>query len=389
MAKPTIADIFNTGFERYVAATGSLPAHYFKAVRDITSCRTQSLGGDRYGCDHCDYEATHYHSCGNRNCPTCQRLVSKRWVKRRLSELLPLNYFHVVFTIPFQLNEFALRNKESFYRLLFASVKQTLLELGANPKWIGGTVGFILVLHSWGQNLSDHPHVHCIVPSGGISPDEKRWMFCKQDSILFPVKVMSALFRGKLMDGFRSGLQSGKIALHGTLKRFEAEGERKKLIDDLYAKDWVVYAKQPFTGPAQVLEYLSDYTHRIGISNSRIISADATTVSFSYKDYADGDRIKKLTVSTQEFIRRFLLHILPPRFVKVRFCGFLANRCRKKMLSLAFRLLNATQPPAPHKQPWYELCLEFFGFDPRICRKCKTGMMIRKEMVLPDFSLSG
>ena len=356
-----LADVFRAGFSRYCRDLGPLPAQHYAVANAIMACRTAALGGHQLRCEECGHDVISYNSCRNRHCPTCQAHARAQWVDARTKELLEVPYFHVVFTIPAQLNAFALRNKEVFYSILFAAASRTLAELGLDPRRLGGELGFIMVLHTWGQNLMEHPHLHCIVPGGALNDD--LWVPCKDPVFLFPAKVMARLFRGKLLDAFKKALADGTMSLCGTLERFKANpAQLRSLIDRLYRTDWVVYAKPPFGGPAAVVKYLGRYTHRIAISDSRIVELTNTHVSFAWKDYADHNRPKVMTLTIQEFIRRFLLHVVPLHFVRIRYYGFLSARSRKLKLQLCRDQTNGAdrsesiaeivnQSPEPEKAP--------------------------------------
>jgi hypothetical protein len=326
-----LADIFKAGFADYCHKYGPLPKEHYSVANALMSCHTAIMGGHVYRCDSCSHDQISYNSCRNRHCPSCQAAARAEWVENRTTELLPVPYFHVVFTIPSELNPFVLRNKEISYTILFKAASETLLELAKDPRLLGAQTGFISVLHTWGQNLLDHPHLHCIVPGGGLNGDE--WVAGADEEFLFPIKVVAALFRGKFMAYFKNAISSGEMQFHGNLKCFEEDNAfLQQLIDCCYSIDWVVYAKPPFGGPAAVVKYLGRYTHRIAVANSRIIALSDTHVTFKWKDYADNNRVKEMTLSTGEFIRRFLLHILPKGFVRIRYYGFLGMRIRKKCL---------------------------------------------------------
>jgi hypothetical protein len=372
---PTVADIFRDGFPAYVQVHGPLPGEHYKAADAIRGCRTARMGGHVYACDACGHEHITYNSCRNRHCPQCQALARAHWVQKRMEELLPVPYFHVVFTIPAELNPFALRNKRAVYAILFHAVSETLLELARNKKHLGASIGFIAVLHTWGQNLMDHPHVHCVVPGGGIK--NGAWVHGK-GGFLFPVQVMGALFRGKFMAYFKKAVADRTIGFHGALAAYQNQGAYQNLLDALYATDWIVYAKPPFAGPQAVLKYLGSYTHRIAISNRRIRALEEGRVSFSWRSYADGNAVKTMTLTVPEFIRRFFLHVLPTGFRRIRYYGFLGNRARKTMLPLCRQALGAPAPETGKNEPpqtWVELCIQLTGTDPTICPICKTGRL--------------
>jgi len=381
MNKPLleIADVLRGGFADYEQAFGPLQPEQYKVSNAITACRTAVLGGHIDKCDNCSHERISYNSCRNRHCPKCQALARVAWVERRMSELLPVPYFHVVFTLPEQLNAFALRNKKAFYTIFFQAVSETLHAFARDPKYLGGEIGFFTILHTWGQNLLDHPHIHCVVPGGGLVGDT-RWKHCRK-GFIFPVKAMAALFKGKLLAYFKAAVACGDIKCLGTLEQFDNPLAFKALLDTLYNLSWVVYAKPPFAGPKAVLKYLGRYTHRIAISNSRIVALTDKTVSFAWKDYADGNKQKTMTLSITEFIRRFLLHVVPNGFVRIRHYGFLSNRNRKEKLDRCMKLLGIPTAGAgsPEKEEqsrhWYDLVMQLTGKDPTICPVCGHGRM--------------
>lgn len=293
----------------------------------------------------------------------------------RIEELLPVGYFHAVFTVPDLLNPFAIRNKEAFYRLMFRAVKETLLTLAGDDKRLGATVGFVTVLHTWGQTVAEHPHIHVIIPGGGLT-GAGTWKACR-DKFLFPVAVMRKMYRGKLIDFFLKAVKHGTIKLHGTLAQHEDPAAFKNLVNELYAKEWVVYVKPPFASPQAVVKYLGQYTHRIAISNHRIIRFENNMVTFSYKDYADGYKRKEMTLSCTEFIRRFLMHVVPKGFVRIRHYGFLANRNRLTKLSRCLALFRKKPPKKKNgkRTSWIDAFKKLYGYDPRRCRQCLTGIM--------------
>jgi hypothetical protein len=386
-----LSDILSKDYEQFCTHYGESVGQH-KVARAITSCRTESLGGHTYACPDCSSEMTLYNSCGNRHCPKCQNLARKEWVQARIDELLPVPYFHAVFTIPAELNPFALRNKKAFYGIMFRSVKETLQELGVTSRLLGAYIGFISVLHTWGQNLMDHPHIHCIVPAGGLSKDKTKWIPCK-GFFLFPFPVMRTLFRAKVLDYFKKGLADGSIGLHGTLSEFADKSKLQTLLGTLYRKKWVIFAKQPFAGPQKVIEYLGNYTHRIAISESRIVSHGKDTVSFIYKDYADESKQKTMTLSTVEFIRRFFLHLLPSGFMRIRHYGFLSNSSRKKGLAQCagiFSSVKKKQSKAPQKKmAWYERVKERTGIDPLLCKVCGKARLSLVAIVQPVSGSNG
>jgi len=314
-----------------------LSGEHQRILRAISSCRTAALGGHVQTCDHCPHQRIAYNSCRNRHCPKCQASACARWMADRAEELLPVEYFHVVFTLPDAFNAPALGNKRVVYNVLFDAVAQTLLQVAADPKHLGARIGFLSILHTWGQNLCLHPHVHCVVPGGGLSPDGK-WVSCRPGFFL-PVRVLSRVFRGKFIDGLKRARASGKLIGVDDDHAFD------RLLDAAVKNDWVVYAKPPFGGPAQVLKYLARYTHRIAISNRRLVGIDERNVSFNWKDYAHHNRPRTMTLDGAEFLRRFLLHAVPPGFMRIRHFGLLANRARAKNLTTCRRLLATPLSP--------------------------------------------
>jgi len=375
--QPEIAEILNIGMPEYIHKYGQLPLSHLKAVNALKLCRTAKLGGHTYLCDNCDNKKHVYNSCRNRHCPKCQGLARIKWVNNRMGELLPVEYFHAVFTIPSEINPFVLRNKRVLYSILQKAVSETLSELSKNVKHLGADIGFITVLHTWGQNLMDHPHVHCIIPGGGLKDNEK-WKPCK-DQFLFPIKVMSRLFKGKFLAAFRDGVKNGTILFHGNLKSYCENSLWTMFINDLYNKEWVVYCKPPFSNPEQVLKYLGGYTHRIAISNQRIIDVTESHVLFKWKDYSDDNQIKVMKLEIVEFIRRFLLHILPKRHQRIRYYGFLSNRRRKEAFKICTKLLGEIKKkinPVKTAEEVLELLKKLFGHDLTLCSSCKTGKLI-------------
>jgi len=383
---PTVADIFHAGIDLYQQHYGPLPLQQRKVVQAIMACRTSMLGGQMFKCDTCELETLHYHSCRNRHCPQCQNAQSVQWVNCRIDELLPVGYYHAVFTIPHELNPFAVRNRAVFYRLHFRAVKETLLELAHDEKRLGGDIGIIAVLHTWGQNLMDHPHIHCIVPGGAIDEKRSKWKSCK-NRFLFPVAVVQKLYRGKLMHYFRLAVSDGSIALHGSLQEYEDDTVYKQFLKRMYECKWVVYIKPPFASPEKVIRYLGQYTHRIAISNRRIISHENGMVRFRYRDYADDNKIKTMELSVVEFIRRFLLHVLPKGFRRIRHYGFLANRNRKTVLAACLTFFNKPLP-VKVKRSVEQIFKELLNIDIVKCPHCKNGTLKKVASFLPEVTVS-
>lgn len=343
-------------------------------VRHLVTCRTAALGGHLDSCAACGYVRVSYNSCRDRHCPKCQGAQRAAWLESRLERLLPVEYFHVVFTLPDGLHPLVLQNKAVLYDLLFAAAAQTLLTLAADPKRLGAQIGFTAILHTWGQNLLFHPHLHCVVTGGGLANDGSRWVTGRQGYFL-PVKVLGRLFRGKFLAGLKQAYREGHLQMHGALATLAEPQVFRLWLDPLYRKDWVVFAKRPFGGATQVFRYLGRYSHRVAISNSRLVSVDEGRVRFRYKDYADGHQLKVMTVAAAEFIRRFLLHVLPKQFVRLRHYGILASRNVATKLARCRQLLQS-EPLPKREQPktWPERVQEWTGQDPFCCPRCQQPL---------------
>src|ERR1700736_6273151 len=314
---------------------------HIKVLLAIARCRTAALGGHIDECTRCGHRATiSYNSCRNRHCPKCQTGARERWLEKRRRELLPTQYVHVVFTLPRQLAPLTLQNKKLVYDLLFRTSAETLLQVVRDPKHLGAEIGFFSVLHCWSQKLDLHPHVHCVVPAGGLSTDRARWIKPRY-AFFLPVKVLSRVFRGKFVAALERAFQDGKLSFHGDLQTLTQPKAFAAWLRPLFRKDWMVYAKPPFGGPEHVLRYLGRYTHRVAISNHRLISFADQKVTFRWRDSAHKNEQRRMTLSLDEFLRRFLLHLLPDGFVRIRHFGFLANRQRATLLPLCFQLLSS------------------------------------------------
>lgn len=336
-----VADVFRQHGEEFLRQWGhTLSFQQRKALRDIGACRTAALGGHVEECDHCGRRVIAYNSCRNRSCPRCQSIAREQWLADRAGELLPVRYCHVVFTIPQQLAPVTLQNQRVCYGLLFRAVSETLQEIAADPRHLGAKIGILAVLHTWSQNLLHHPHLHCLVPAGGLSRDRTRWIACRPNFFL-PVRVLSRLFRGKLLAFLRQAFAEGKLKFCGRLADLAETARFHALLRESSNTEWVVYAKPPFGGPEDVLKYLARYTHRVAISSSRLLSLQNGQVTFRWRDSKHGNQIKVMTLDAIEFIRRFLLHVLPSGFVKIRHFGILSNRNRRSMLALCRKHLNA------------------------------------------------
>lgn len=340
-----VADIVRTYGTAFVKQHRRwLTVLHLKVLRAIVACRTAALGGHIEQCDSCGQRAISYNSCLNRHCPKCQGAARQAWLAKRSAELLPVPYYHVVFTLPHVLVPLALQNKALVYGLLFRTAAETLLQIAADPKHLGAKIGFLAVLHTWGQTLLHHPHLHCVVPGGGLSPDQRRWIPCGHKFFL-PVKVLSVVFRGKFLDALERTFKQHKLTLAGQLTPLQSPAEFAALLRAAAHRHWVVYAKPPFAGPAQVLTYLSRYTHRIAIANSRLVAMADGRVTFRWRDYAHGHQTRTMTLEAHEFLRRFLLHVLPTSFVRIRYFGLLANRQRAQLLNLCRSHLQCTATP--------------------------------------------
>ena len=359
-ARPELADIFRLYGERY-RRTHPLPASHRKAMRAIEVCRTQELGGHLKKCDTCGFEHPAYNSCRNRHCPKCQSLAKAQWLEKQTAELLPVGYFHLVFTLPHELNRLILAHKKILLALLFKAVSETLLEFG--QRRLQGTLGIIAVLHTWDQTLKDHFHLHCLVPAGALSFDHSHWIAARKN-FLFPITALSQVFRGKFLGLLHQACDKEKIPPANN----EIKASRQK--------NWVVYAKKPFGSPQSVLDYLGRYTHRVALSNDRILKIENGEVTLSYRDRKDGDRKKTLPLDAQEFIRRFLLHVLPQGFMRIRHFGFLANRSKKQALTQCRKLLNCDPPPPRSNLCAKDLLLKLTGLDLSRCPSCQKGTMI-------------
>ena len=345
-----VADIVRQHGDQFLETHPTwVTGHHRRVFRAIAQCRTAALGGHRDRCDQCAHPALSYNSCRDRHCPKCLTAARNAWVAAREQELLPVGYVHLVFTVPEPLARLALANKRVVYDLLFRAAAETLQQVAANPMRLGADVGGLMVLHTWGQRLQHHPHVHCVVPAGGLSPDGTRWVHARPTFFL-PVKVLRQVFRGKLIAGLRVARAQGRLDFPGALAALAPEAAFRAWLRSLYRQSWVVYAKPPFGSPAHVLHYLARYTHRVAISNHRLVNVTAAAVSFRWKDYRHGSQIKTLTLDVDEFLRRFLLHVLPKRFVRIRYFGFLASRTRSRELARCRQAL-AVAPPPPAEPP--------------------------------------
>jgi hypothetical protein len=367
--KPELGDILRLHGERY-AASHRVTSTQRKVIRALAECRTAALGGHLEACDRCGHRRAVYHSCRNRHCPKCQALARADWLEARRADLLPVDYFHVVFTLPQEIRPLALYRPRVIYDLLFRAAATTLATFARDPRYFladtGGEIGISAILHTWGQNLSLHPHLHCVVTGGALAANGSRWIATRHKGFLFPVRALAQVFRAKFLDGLRALRDHHKIPDDGSLPA---------LLAALSQKDWVVYAKPPFAGPDSVLAYLGAYTHRIAISNPRILSQHNGRVAFLYRDYADERKQKVLHLDLDEFIRRFLLHVLPKGFVRIRHYGLLANRSRRHKIARCRALLSAPEPQAPANETGPEKLLRLAGIDLHRCPVCHEGCM--------------
>jgi hypothetical protein len=385
MTRPTleVADILRAHGDRFLDRyRSSFDFQQLKAFRAIQRCRTAALGGHRDACPRCGYQAISYNSCRNRHCPKCQAQARERWLAARERELLDTNYFHVVFTVPHELNVLALENPRLFYDLLFTASTQTLLAIASDPKHLGAQIGVIAILHTWGQNLLLHPHIHCVIPAGGLSPDQSRWVRPRYPFFL-PVKVLSRVFRGKFLAGLKRLHRRKKLQCAGPAAALADRRQFAKLVRRLHRHDWVVYAKPAFGGPLQVLRYLGRYTHRVAISNHRLLAFEKERVTFRWKDYAHGGKHGTMTVAAIEFLRRFFLHVLPKGFVRIRHFGFLANRFRASRLALGRQLL-ASNGSTEQEVRTHDVRSESSSL--WHCPRCGASMIVIQRFTAPELS---
>jgi len=372
-----VADVFRHFGQAFRDQHGaSLSAARRRAMTAIENCRTAALGGHVERCGDCGHQRVSYNSCRNRNCPKCQGLARARWLEDRQAELLNVPYFHVVFTVPEAVATIAFQNQTVVYDILFRAASETLRTIGADPEHLGAEIGFLAVLHTWGQNLLHHPHLHCLVPGGGIAPDGKSWIRCRPGFFL-PVRVLSRMFRGLFLHYLEKAFAGGELNFFSAHRHLHEPAAFRRHLASVRDTEWVVYAKRPFAGPAQVLDYVGRYTHRVAISNNRLVSMAEGKVRFRWKDYRNGNRQKTMTLQAGEFIRRFLIHVLPDGFHRIRYFGFLGNCHRARKLDLCRELLGMApaapaDPPADYRDRYEALT----GSTLRQCPHCLTGMMV-------------
>ena len=356
-----------------------------RVMSAIERCRTAALGGHVEECDACGHQRIAFNSCRNRHCPKCQSMARVQWLEDRQAELLPVEYFHVVFTLPESVAAIAYQNKAVVYDILFQATAETLRTIAADPKHLGAEIGFIAILHTWGQNLLHHPHLHCVVPGGGLAPDGQRWIACRPGFFL-PVRVLSRLFRRLFLERLQQAFDGGELEFFNALAALRNPQAFAAHLAPARQVEWVVYAKPPFGGPEQVLQYLGRYTHRVAISNNRLVDLADGKVSFDWKDYRHDSRKKVMRLDGQEFIRRFLLHVLPPGFQRIRHYGLLGNRHRAAKLARCRELLAAPAPMPPQEAPpqdYQDRYQRLTGLSLRDCPKCAHGQMFCVESFLP------
>jgi Putative transposase/Transposase zinc-binding domain len=384
MSRPPleVADLIRTAGAAFVERNRQwLSWKHIKVLLAIARCRTAALGGHLDECTRCGHRATiSYNSCRNRHCPKCQTAARERWIAARQKELLPTRYVHVVFTLPHRLAPLVLQNKKVLYDLLFRASAETLLEVARDPRHLGAEIGFFIVLHTWSQKLGLHPHVHCVIPAGGLSLDLAQWIKSRSRFFL-SIKVLRRVFRGRFVAGLQRAFQEGQLNFHGEMTLLAQPKTFAAWLRPLFRKDWVVYAKPPFGGPQYVLQYLGRYTHRVAISNHRLVSFAEGKVTFRWRDSAHHNEQKLMTLSLDEFLRRFLLHVLPKGFVRIRNFGFLANRRRATLLPLCFQLLGSPQ------QTQQELSTANDANNPRLCPKCGGPMMLIERLTAAEIQL--
>jgi len=385
-----VANIFRRHGAEYRKLNGTtMSSGQQRVMRAIELCRSAALGGHKDRCDRCGHERYSYDSCRNRHCPKCQCLAKAKWLEDRQAELLPVEYFHVVFTVPEKIAAVALQNKRVVYGILFRAASETLRTIAADPKHLGAKIGFMAVLHSWGQNLLFHPHLHCVVLGGGMSGDGCRWISCRPGFFL-PVRVLSRLFRGKFLAYLKEAFKQKKLRFGGKHIRLADSVIFRDFLRDVRKEEWVVYSKPPFGGPSKVLDYLGRYTHRVAISNNRLVRLKEGKVTFRWKDYRRGRRTRLMTLDANEFIRRFLSHVLPRGFMRLRHYGLLSNRDRAQKLALCRKLITQTESvvlQAQEPRDWKMRYEALTGIALERCPKCHVGKMLCVEII--PYSVGG
>jgi len=382
---PEVADILRRYGEQY-RNTHAVSYVQSKVMHHIRACRSAALGGHVQQCSHCGFEQIAYNSCRDRHCPKCQTLVKEQWLNDRKSELLPCGYFHLVFTLPHELNPIVLCNKRITLQLLFAAVNETLQAFARDPQWrLGGQLGFIAVLHTWSQTLVDHFHLHCLIPAGALSLAKDKWIPA-QESFLFRIQSLAKQFRKCYLRKLQQAYRKQQLIFPGNTAALASPHEFAQLVQSLSKTRWIAYEKRPFGGPEQVLEYLGRYTHRVAISNNRIVSIENGKVVFSYRDRQRNNQTRTMTLSADEFIRRFLLHVLPPRFMKIRYFGFLSHKNKKQAVALIRALIDSnTIVPEKIKETIQEIMLRLTGADITCCPQCLKGKMCAVRKLQPHY----
>lgn len=376
----SLQEIINLHGNAYIRSK-KLPSNILKALYSIRDCRTAALGGHVYECDECGKTKISYNSCRNRHCPKCQAYAKEMWIYERSKSLLPTHYFHIVFTIPEQLNSLTLFNQKEIYSILFTCISETLLELAKDKKYLSANIGFTTILHTWGQNLMFHPHIHCIVPGGGLSFDNTKWIKSKK-KFFIPVKVLSRKFRGKFLYYLNELYLNKKLKFSRNISELSSRNAFNSFKDSLYKKEWIVYSKAPFSSAEYVLQYLGRYTHRVAISDNRIIKVDKEEVIFKWRDYKDKNKEKIMSLKSVEFIRRFTMHILPDRFVKIRHYGILGNRNKKLKFKRCLEIFRL-KPKEFENLSSAELFFKLTGINIGKCNNCEKGNLIKIGKIMP------
>lgn len=383
-----VADIFRLYGEQF-RRSNKLPNEKLKVMRHIEICRTAELGGHVEQCSDCGFERISYNSCRDRHCPKCQTLAKEKWLNDRKAELLPCGYFHMVFTLPHDLNPIVLCNRRIAFGILFAAVNQTLQSFAKDPQWhLEGQLGFILVLHTWSQTLMDHFHLHCLIPGGALSFTKDKWIPANE-SFLFRIKSLAKEFKKRYLSLLKTAYSKNELIFPGNTAQYESQESFDLLIQSAFKAKWIAYAKRPFAGPEQVLEYLGRYTHRVAISNNRIQSIDNGKIVFTYRDRSNDNESKAMTVTAGEFIRRFLLHVLPSGFMKIRYFGFLSNKNKGEAIQLIRKLIDSdTKWPEAKKETVIEMLFRLTGEDITCCPECKNGKMRTIQRLSKNYNSS-
>ena len=374
----TVNDIFRKYGHEYRILYPNLSLHEKKVMRAIEICRTEALGGRIEECDHCGHKVVLYNSCRNRHCPQCQFMKKEQWIMARKKEILPFTYFHVVFTLPDKLNSIVIKNQKIIYNLFFQKCRETLLSIGEEKKYLGAKIGFFSILHTWGQKLNFHPHLHCVVPGGGYSETKNKWIQSSHN-FLFPVQVLKIRFRSLFLKGLKELYRTNKLYLNGT--PYLNSITFQNLIDTLFKKEWVIYLKESFKNNDSVIEYLARYTHRIAISNHRIISLKNDIVTFKYRDYKDNNKEKNMEMQALSFMRYFMIHVVPRRFVRIRYYGLLSHRNKKKAIEECRNFFKIIYKDKEVKLEWSDIYLKVTGKNIHLCPACKKGTLILKEYI--------